>query len=333
MKTYDFDYRLRLPHSDISLYLARSYRKTGLPVLYVHGSTFPSNLSAGYRFKGYSWKDDLVQEGFDAWLLDLAGYGKSSRFPEMSGPPRSNRPPGRYDNVAEQLSAAVEFICDKTNQNSIAIIAHSWGTIPTCFYSTVRPHRVNSLVLFAPIFLRQLSPLKKFVMNAGIKLGLRLSPESQPAHHLISIQAQWDRFIEDVPAGEKAVLSSDDFAAWGETYLDSDSESRHRSPPAVRIPGGPFADIRAAWTGSLPYDPEKIIAPTLIVRGEWDSLTTDDDAGRLMRSLKNTTVKRDIVIARATHLMHLEENRFGLYRAASAFIHEVERMKTKGAVK
>jgi pimeloyl-ACP methyl ester carboxylesterase len=120
-----------------------------------------------------------------------------------------------------------------------------------------------------------------------------------------------------VPAAEQPVLSKRQFDHWGEAYLDSDPQSRDRHPPAVNTPSGAFQDIFDAWAGNLSYDPSLIRAPVGIIRGEWDSLCTDADAKWLLGSIPNS---RDVKIPRATHLMHLEENRYALYHATEAFL-------------
>ena len=66
-------------------------------------------------------------------------------------------------------------------------------------------------------------------------------------------------------------------------------------------------------------------APVAIIRGEWDSVCTDADARWLFDALSLSPVWRDIKISRATHLMHLEENRFVLYREAETFLIEDDR--------
>jgi hypothetical protein len=48
--------------------------------------------------------------------------------------------------------------------------------------------------------------------------------------------------------------------------------------------------------------------------------STDADAHWLFGASKNAPVRRDVKIGRATHLMHLEENRFALYREAEIFL-------------
>ena len=137
---------------------------------------------------------------------------------------------------------------------------------------------------------------------------------------MITLQDQWDRFVADVPAGEKPVLSRRHFDDWGECYLDADPASRTRSPPAVKTPCGAFQDIFDAWAGRLAYDPGLVRAPVMLVRGEWDSYCTDTDALWLFNALTASPLRRDVKIARATHLMHLEENRYALYREAQAFL-------------
>jgi pimeloyl-ACP methyl ester carboxylesterase len=134
------------------------------------------------------------------------------------------------------------------------------------------------------------------------------------------LEDQWRRFVEDVPAGERPVLSPRHFDAWGVRYLDSDPQSRLRAPVGVKVPAGPFADIARAWKGALAYDPAAIEAPVAIIRGEWDSLIPDADARWLFDALKSSPMKRDVKIARATHLMHLEEMRVALYGESILFL-------------
>jgi pimeloyl-ACP methyl ester carboxylesterase len=70
----------------------------------------------------------------------------------------------------------------------------------------------------------------------------------------------------------------------------------------------------------LRYDPARIRAPVGIIRGEWDKASTAADACWFFDSLKNSPVRRMITISRATHLIHLEESRFALYREAETFL-------------
>lgn len=274
-------------------------------VLYVHGGTFPSALSVAHRFDGRSWRDALGQSGFRCWALDFHGFGAlSDRYPEMAEPEEGNAPLGRAESASRQLEAAVRFICRHHGVGRVALVAHSWGSIVAGHFAGRCPELVDRLVLFGPIAQRKPSAE-----------AARL-----PAWRLISLADQWNRFVADVPPGEPAVLSKRHFEDWGERYLDGDRESRTRSPAAVKVPSGPFQDIFDAWAGALAYDPALIRAPVAIIRGEWDSLASDDDARWLLDAMSASPLRRDIKIARATHLMHLEENRVALYRETERFL-------------
>src|SRR5690349_13878786 len=56
-------------------------------VLYVHGATYPASTSFDLPLDGVSWMDYLAARGYDVWLLDLRGYGRSTRPPEMAETP------------------------------------------------------------------------------------------------------------------------------------------------------------------------------------------------------------------------------------------------------
>lgn len=287
-------------------YLPARFASSSRPkvVLYVHGATFPSALSIAHRLGGRSWRDELVNAGFHVWGLDFQGFGASDRYPEMGQPPEYTSALGRAQSASEQLEQAARFICEHQHVPRISIIAHSWGTIATGVLAGRCPELVERLVFFAPITWRQ----------------RRAEPQICSAWRLVSLQEQWKRFTQDVPHGEAPVLDQQAFKEWGGLYLDSDAESRTRSPACVKIPSGPWQDISSAGAGQLAYDPASIRVPVGIIHGAWDKASTDADARWLFDELRNSPVRREVKISRATHLMHLEEGRFALYREAEAFL-------------
>jgi pimeloyl-ACP methyl ester carboxylesterase len=319
------------PHPGLRLFLRHlpppdGVRSRGI-VLYVHGGTFSSALSIAHRFDGISWRDTLCEAGFDVWGLDFHGFGAFSD-PYPDGDPQL--PLGRTADASRQLERAVRFILARHGADRLSLVAHSWGTMVSGDCAGRCPELIDRMVLFGPIARRD-------------KLA---DAPKLPAWRLISVQDQWDRFTADVPPGEAPVLSRRHFDAWAEAYLDSDPASRDRAPPAVRVPGGAFQDIFDAWAGALSYDPGLIRAPVAVIRGEWDSLCTDADAAWLRdamhapHAVKIAAVKirdvevpdlkipdikiPDIKIPRATHLMHLEENRYALYRETASFLQAEE---------
>jgi pimeloyl-ACP methyl ester carboxylesterase len=285
--------------------LLRRWPGAGDPVLYVHGATFPSALSVGHRFGGRSWADHLHARGFDVWAFDFVGFGGSTRPARMNAPAAGNPPLGRAPEAAFQIGAVVDYIRSERDGARVHIVAHSWGTTAAGRFAGDHADAVGRLVWFGPPAQRQLEGLP--------------SPEQIGAWRDVSVADQLKRFIEDVPSGHPPVLIEPDLAEWGPAYLATDPDAGGRSPPAVRIPNGPQADIVAAMSGQLPYEPGRIVAPTLIVRGAWDNLCRDADAAWLMNAL-GAKEKADVVIPAATHLMHLEYGREGLFAATADWL-------------
>lgn len=275
----------------------------GQPVLYVNGATFPSRLSVGYRLDGRSWADDLQAAGLDVWAFDFAGFGGSGRYGEMSVPAEANPPLGRAPVAAVQIAAIVELIRRERRGARVHLVAHSWGTIAAGRFAVERPDDVARLVFFGPIARREGG-------SPPVRIG---------AWREVTVADQRKRFVEDVPAGHPAVLLEPELARWGPAYLASDPGARERTPPAVRIPSGPQADIMAAHSGELGYDPGRVRAPALIVRGAWDHLCGDADAAWLLSKL-GSQEKADVVVPAATHLMHLERGREGLFKATAEWL-------------
>lgn len=280
-------------------------------VLYVHGATFPAPLAIGFPFDGRSWMDDLVEAGFDTWAFDFMGFGASSCYPAMKGAGPHTPPLGRAPEATAQLEQVVWQVLAQTGEQRISLIAHSWGSQPASRFATEHPDTVGRLVLFGPILERRLSGLP--------------DPDALPAWRRVSLQDQWKRFVEDVPAGVQGGMLPRHFEAWGVAYLATDAGAASREPPAVAIPTGPQADIMASWSGRLAYDPAAVRAPTLVVRGAWDSLCTDADVAWLRAARNGSGSLRDVVIPGGTHLMHLEPARVGLHKATRDFLLEQAR--------
>jgi branched-chain amino acid transport system substrate-binding protein len=278
-------------------------------VLFVHGATFPSGLAAAFPFGGHSWMESLSGAGFDSWALDFMGYGGSDRYPQMSDSVTRGAPLLRAEEASEQIEVATRFILDKERAEKISLIAHSWGTLPSGLFATRESDLLDRLVLFGPVALRHEQSDKDSTIQAA------------PAWN-VTVEAQRKRFYGYVPSGEKPVMATSDMALWGPAYLASDPDSAKRNPPSVRVPYGPIADLDLAWSGKFPYDPAEIRIPVLIIRGEWDDVTRNEDAHWLYDKLRNAPIKRDVVISRGTHVMHLEGSRYQLYREVQTFLED-----------
>ncbi len=290
-------FRLPATASRPSLFVRRQPLADAPAVLYVHGASFPSALSVGFDFGGGSWLDDLNARGIDAWAFDFAGFGESGRYAAMAEPADCHPPLCRAPEAAEQVAAVLALMRRETGRVRASLVAHSWGSMPAARAAIAEPDSVDRLVLFAPIARRSMSA----------------QPASLPAWNDVTVEAQHARFVEDVPKGHPPLLVA--FDRWAPAYLASDAEATGRTPPAVRIPNGPRADNADAWSGRLAWTPADLTRPLAIVRGAWDSLCTDGDAGMLLAAATAAPERQDRKVEAGTHLMHLETGRRVLYDA------------------
>ena len=302
-------FRIAGPVEGLKLFLRRLRPISGSQalrvVLYVHGLSFPSALSIAHRMEGRSWRDELCDAGWDVWGLDFYGFGGSDRYREMNQPAEDNPPLGRLDLTSRQIEQAVRFIASRNGGCPVSLIGHSGGCLAAGLLATRCPELIDRMVFFAPIVRRPENDA------AARRLG---------AWQVVTIKEQWDRFTGDVPTGETPVLPESDFAEWGEGYLDSDVESRNRAPAGVKTPCGLIQDVFDTWSGAALYEPAEIRAPVAIVRGEWDTWSSDSDTRSLFQALRSSPIRRVVTISRGTHVLHLEESRYALYRESITFL-------------
>ena len=105
-------------------------------VLYVHGATYPSETAFDLKLDGVSWMEYIASRGYDVWLVDLRGYGKSTRPPEMADKPEANPPIVRGDTAVKDIGTAVDFILQRRNIPRLNLLGWSWGTTLMATYTT-----------------------------------------------------------------------------------------------------------------------------------------------------------------------------------------------------
>src|SRR6516164_4022866 len=79
-------------------------------VLYVHGATQAASSTFDLSIDGESWMDHIARQGYDVYLVDLRGYGRSTRPPEFNQPATDNPPVVRTDVAVRDVEAAVDFV-------------------------------------------------------------------------------------------------------------------------------------------------------------------------------------------------------------------------------
>src|SRR5271154_5426939 len=123
-------------------------------LLFVHGATYPAETAFDLPIEGMSMMDLIAMRGYDVYLVDVRGYGHSTRPPEMSQPAEANKPIVSTKVAAHDLGAAVDYILHRRKVSKINLMGWSWGTSIAGLYTSEHNDKVNRLVLYAPQWIR-----------------------------------------------------------------------------------------------------------------------------------------------------------------------------------
>ncbi len=312
------DFMAPSPDPGIALYM-RNKRPAGMDgfrpertLLYVHGATYPASTAFDLQLDGFSWMDYIAARGYDVWLLDLRGYGKSVRPPEMDGPADAGSPIVRGDIAVRDIGTAVDFILQKRGLSKLCLLGWSWGTTTTATYTARNAQKVQRLVLYAPSWIRHTPALTD---TGEGRLGVYRVVTREQAH---------SRWYHGVPAHKQdALIPSGWFDAWADATWATDEWGARQSPPLLRAPNGVRQDgAEFHGAGIAYYDPENITVPTMLVVAEWDADTPPYMAQALFPLLVNAPDKRMVTLAEGTHTICMERNRLKLFAAVQAFFDE-----------
>lgn len=281
-------------------------------LLYVHGATYPSETAFDLKLNGFSWMDYIAQHGYDVYLVDLRGYGKSTRPPEMDKPATESEPIVRSETAVKDVGAAVDFILKRRNVQKINLLGWSWGTTIMGWYTAQNNDKVNKLVLYAPQWIRQNTAS---LTDSGAKLG---------AYRTVSREAAKGRWLTGVAEDKKADLIPPGwFEAWADATFATDPVGARQSPQMLRAPNGVVQDGREFWSaGKAIYDPGQIRVPTFLAHAEWDADLPSYMLHAYFAKLTNAPYKRYVEIGEGTHTVIMEKNRMQLFHAVQQFLDE-----------
>jgi pimeloyl-ACP methyl ester carboxylesterase len=278
-------------------------------VLFVHGVTYPAETTFDLKVEGTSWMEYLAERGYDVWLLDVRGYGRSTRPPEMDRPPRDSAPVVNTDIALRDFGTVVDHILRLRRVPRVTTMGWSWGTVIAGAYASRNPDKVERVVLYAPLWVRQ------------VPGGLRFDGS---AYRMVTMDAARQRWLSGVPVDkQKDLIPPGTFEAWWSANMEADPAGAKQTPPVVRAPNGALADGMRYWEADARYyDPYAIRAPVLLIVGDWDADTPPSMAQALFTRLANSPRKRLVIVGEATHTMLLERNRMQLLREVQTFLDE-----------
>jgi pimeloyl-ACP methyl ester carboxylesterase len=292
-------------------------------VLFVHGATFPSTPDFDLEYKDYSWADWMVRQGYVVYMFDKRNYGGSARELAMDEPAAKNKPVSRSYLVIRDIAAIIDHIRQKHNVQKVSLIGWSWGAMTAGYYTSLHSEKVHKLVMYAPLY--------AFAQHTNLGAGSGLQDKRKPldfnyglgAYRLSTYKANQDRWDGEIPVANKDEYREPGVVeAFINAALATDPTSSTRNPPSLRAPNGVLEDSFMQATGRRMWNASSIYVPTLVIGGDFDTWSFQEDREGLMRDLTNAPVKRNIVIKDATHFVIFEKHRFEFYKAVADFLKE-----------
>ena len=298
------DYQLLLRNKRLAGNGAPRADKT---VLFVHGATYGSTDTVDYAPEDQSWLDLLALQGFDAWCIDLLGYGQSDRPAEMNQPAEAHDPLVDTAFAVANVHQAVTFIRDLRHIGGLNLIGYSWGTAICGSYAGQYPQSVIKLVLYGALWIEGLAPTGDSLGRIGAYRTV------DPA----SMMTRWSFGLDSSDINR--VVSDQERLRWCEQTASCDPQ--YASTGFLRAPTGVIKDFAQCRESGLDwYDPSLVLAPVQIVVGAWDAETTPAQGQRLFERLTHAPTKQMTIIGEGTHSLLLERNRHQLHSVVHQFL-------------
>ncbi len=279
---------------DVPLWMYR--KRAGAPkpgepplpvVFFVHGSSVSSRVfDLSVPGKGeYSVMNEFARYGFDCWTMDHENYGKSGRSPGNSD----------IASGVEDLKAAVEVVTRETGQTKFHFVGESSGALRAGAYAMAAPERIGRLVFTAFTYKGEGSPT------------LTKRAEQLDYYRSHNMRKRDRDMIRSIATRDRPGTSD---PAVMETLADVELQF------GEKVPTGTYLDM----TANLPVvHPEKVLAPVLLVRGEYDGIATMADLEEFYNRLPNGD-RQFAILPGTAHSVVLAINRQLFWHVTRAFL-------------
>lgn len=253
--------------------LAQNKGSTSPVVLFVHGATVPGVPDFDLDYKDYNWMAHLARAGFNAYTVDLTGYGGSPK-PMMDDPcnvdpeyqsiitprPLQNgcapKYPQQLNTIRDdwkEIDAVVEHLRKVNHVQRIHIIGWSAGGPRAGGYISQYPDKIERAMLYAP------SPTIAGPIPDKPAAGAPMSLQTRDDFEL----KRWDPDVRCAGQVEPGIRD----AVWAE-IMKWDKIGSTWGPQGVGVMRRRIA-TGFGWTREMA---SKVVTPTLIVVGEYDRL-------------------------------------------------------------
>jgi pimeloyl-ACP methyl ester carboxylesterase len=262
-------------------------------ILFVHGSSMASQPTFDLTVPGRpdsSVMNWFAKRGYDTWCVDLEGYGRSDKRRDISCD---------VANSADDLEAASRYIIETRGCGPLLVYGISSGALRAGLFAQRHPERVKRLALDAHVWTGEGSPT---LAERRKKLPEFLKSNRRPIDKAF-VQSI---FTRDHPgSADQATVD-----AFAEAICALDTS----------IPNGSYIDM----CSKLPIvDPEKIVVPTMIMRGQWDGIAAFDDLIAFFKRLPNPD-KQFVVMPGISHASFQQKNYLMVYHILEAYFSQPE---------
>jgi alpha-beta hydrolase superfamily lysophospholipase len=112
----------------------------------------PGVASFDLDVPGGSLAADLANAGLCVYIIDIRGYGDSTRPPAMTEPAEKHPPLVRSPEAAQDIDTAIDFILKRTWVTRVSLFGWVTGGQWVRFYATLHPEKLNRLILLNSLY-------------------------------------------------------------------------------------------------------------------------------------------------------------------------------------
>jgi alpha-beta hydrolase superfamily lysophospholipase len=260
------------------------------PVLFlVHGSSNAALSSYDLTVPGkgdYSMMNEFARLGYDVWTMDHEGYGKSSRTSGNSD----------IASGVEDLKAAVPLVTKETGRTKFHFYGTSSGGLRAGAFAQVQPESVDRLVVAAFTYKGDNAPTLK---ERAKQLDYYKTHNTRLRDRAM-IRSIFTR--DGLPSAYDPAIA--------EALADVELKF------GDQVPTGTYLDM----TSKLPVvDPAKVLCPVLMLRGDHDGISTNDDLLAFFKQLPNGD-RQFAIVPNTAHSIGYAKNRHMANHTMAAFL-------------
>jgi pimeloyl-ACP methyl ester carboxylesterase len=257
-------------------------------ILFVHGSSVSATPVFDLQIPGKpdaSTMDWFARRGYDTWCVDCEGYGRSDK----SRPVNADVSCG-----ADDLAAVSEYILKQNGGGKLLLYGASSGALRAGLFAQRHPERVQRLALDALVWTGEGSPtLAERKKRLAEYRGSNRRPIDRDFVRSI--------FTRDHPGTSDLTVVE----AFADAVLALDTS----------VPTGTYIDMSV----NLPVlDPDHIVVPTLIMRGQWDGIASFQDLSSFFARLPNPD-KQFVIMPGIAHTSTRSKNWSLVYHLLDAY--------------